>query len=312
MSGDRRLLILAAITFVAATVCLAAAEGDDDSRWTPLDISASMDADIILTPNEQFRCWDLAEHSHSPGQPPQVFSGHNVGYFWGSVVYVLAGRTYFDWQPGRGAKQYTIPAGAGLPSDGRLGVYQLYMDELEHPQWSASTTVHPTPGRNAVMLAKTTSKGPEPLRISLANSQRRRYDSARFLMVSRIGNPQHHGVNRIRLVAEYADHSQSKLWEGTVGYPFGNSVRSGGKDRWSVPPDQREALRMTCFAEGTGNITRINQVEEEPVVLVEFAKPLPLDAAKPLDAIVVENADEKPGTRWEVYLLAVSARPAGN
>jgi len=252
--------VAAAGILAAALLCLEAADppaADDAARWTALDISASMTGDVICTPNEYWRCVELLQlGTGGRAVPKEVFGGHDLaGPWYPSLSYTLEGGNYPDYAKAETLKTPRIvPAGSGLPPSGRVGIYQLYMDELEHPRWALSTKQDHLRGRNVVQFNRPNNKPDARMEIPLPPPQQKRYARMNFLFAA-TDFPQG-GVNNVRLLAVYADGTTEKLWQGKMSNVHGNAVlgrkkiRSAGSHRHGQCGRVERARRLFRYPEG--------------------------------------------------------------
>jgi len=316
------------LTFVLTCLALTACPGradrpaDDDARWVPLDISASMNYDAVCTPNEMLLCGRSYLSDRQDGDtdgdlranpieqhhyPHMLFGQHRMGRHWMSLSFAVGGATYPD---GRGrAQQTTIPPDGGIPPTGRAGIYQLYMDELEHPDWAISTRAGPKRGRNAIQF-RVPAREDARMTIPLPEPQRRRYRAINLLFAGTT-----HGLamrNRVRLSARYADGTLATLWEGRMGDVRGNAVVGWNKVEHRTRDGQREGLDMGYSIDASSYAVVVRRPGRwgGDVAMIEFDRPLALDPARTLDALVVERADPERETSWRVFFFAVSALAA--
>ena len=309
-----RVPFAAAGILAAALLCLGAADiepAGDAARWIALDISASMTGDVICTPNEYWRCVELLQlDAGGRAVPTEVFGGHDLaGPWYPSLSYTLEGGNYPDYANAETlATPRIVPAGAGLPPSGRVGIYQLYMDELEHLQWARSSRQDQFRGRNVVQLSRPHDKPDARMEVPLPLSQQKRYARINFLFAA-TDFPQG-GVNNVRLLAVYADSTTEKLWQGKMSNVYGNAVLAGNKTRYTVEKGQREAIAMDSAVGSSTHVVFFGKGAGH-VAMMEFEKPLTLKADKVLTSLAIESADEGKGQKtWTVNLFAASALAA--
>jgi len=293
-----------------------------DARWVPLDLSASMNYDAVCTPNEMLLCrlsylrdlrdgdtdGDLrANPIEQHHQPHELFGQHRMGRHWMSLAFAVSGATYPD---GRGRDdRRTVPPHGGIPPTGRAGIYQLYMDELEHRDWALSTRAGPKRGRNAIEF-RARDRDDARMVIPLPEPQRRRYSALNLLFAGTT-----HGTvaqNRVRLSASYADGTVATLWEGRMGDVRANAVRGWNKEVHTTLDGQREGLDMGYSIDASSYAAVVLRPGRwgGDVAMIEFDRPLALDPARTLDALVIERADPERETSWRVFVFAASALPA--
>ncbi|NIA21485.1 MAG: hypothetical protein GWP05_05860 [Anaerolineaceae bacterium] len=306
--------LVIAFGLLAATLLSAGAArratGGKAGRWVALDISASMAGDVICTPNEYWRCVELLQLGVSGrAVPKEVFGGHDLaGPWYPSLSYTLSGGNYPDYSSAATLKTpRLVPAGAGLPPSGRVGIYQLYMDELEHPRWALSSRQDQLHGRNVIQFNRPHNKPDARMEIPLPPSQQKRYARINFLFAA-TDFPQG-GDNRVRLLAGYADGTAQKLWQGKMSNVHGNAVLGRKKVRYTIEKGQREAIAMDSAVGSSTHVVFFGRGAGH-MAMMEFEKPLPLKADKVLTSLVVESADKKGRKSWTVNIFAASVLPA--
>lgn len=327
-------IILAAALLAALVVAdidppAAAAQGDAEPAapaeaegWQALDISAEMNNDVVQTPNEWLRCWqvihadvlrgdedgDLSGHTIEGRHTVHDLFGQNLG---GGGGYQVRGR----YPRYRGSREddvlwheFTEPS-QGLPRDGRVGRYRLHVDGFEHPEWARTGHGSPRRGRNAVRLVR--PREDRTLRIELPKVQQRRYRAVNLLFAAEDAG------NCVRVVAEYADGSEARLCQGAWADYHG---RTRFSDDVPEPtddgqPGQRQVVRLTPFANGW-RVPYFRDRRYGYACMMEFDQPLRLDARKALAALRLETVYDGPdgipvsNESWAVNVFAASAAPA--
>jgi len=291
-------------------------------QWVPLDLSASMNYDAVCTPNELLLCslsyLNDVQDGDTDGDvraspierrhyPHVLFSQHRMGKHWMSLSFAVGGATYPDGRGGNDRR--TVPPDGGIPPTGRVGIYQLYMDELEHPDWALSTRDNPKHGRNAIQF-RVAPGADAPLVIPLPESQRGRYRALNLLFAD-----SWHGTtaqNRVRLSARYADGTVARLWEGRMGDVRGNAVRGWNREVHTTLDGQREGLDIGYSIDASSYAAVVLRPGRwgGDVAMIEFDRPLALDPARTLAALVVERADPDHRASWRVFIFAASALAA--
>lgn len=303
---------------------LSAAPEPPADRWVPLDISAHMNHDVIQTPNEWLRCWDLyrqdvlrGDEDDDLGSNPlegkypvrNVFGQHGMGA-WTSFSYHICGAyPYFPGRDVTGLRWHERGDGQGLPADGRIGRYRLYMDELESPQWYAADVGRQDPvGRNAVRLTR--FREDTHIELTLPPSQQGRYKAVNLLFAAEIV----FGRNFVRISARYGDGSETRLFEGRLNDFFGpQTFQDDRRNLVDNPPQgQGVVIKYTPMACGYLSPGWRDQ-RNGRATMSEFAEPLRLDAAKVLEAVVLETVYQDADGRqlsaesWAVDIFAASA-----
>ena len=311
--GHARILVIAAVVLAAAMLSASAARretGGNEGRWVALDISASMTGDVVCTPNEYWRCVELLQLDvGGRAVPKEVFGGHDLaGPWYPSLSYTLTGGNYPDYSSAESLKTpRLVPAGAGLPPSGRAGIYQLYMDELEHPRWALSTRQDHLRGRNVIQFSRPHNKPDVRMEIPLPPSQQKRYARINFLFAA-TDFPEG-GDNRVRLLAGYADGTVQKLWQGKMSNVHGNAVLGRKKIRYAVEEGQLEAITMDSAVGSSTHVVFFGQGAGH-MAMMEFEKPPALKADKVLTSLIIESTDQKGRKSWTVNIFAASALPA--
>ncbi|MBN2584054.1 MAG: hypothetical protein JXL80_13395 [Planctomycetes bacterium] len=315
---------LAAAGLLAGGTPLTAAP-DDAAAWVALDLSAYMDRDVIQTPNEWIRCRDLVAQDILRGDEDEdmeqnkfegsytardTFGQHGMGA-WSHQSYHVRGR-YPTFGRDDVAQWQWADHAEGLPPDGRVGKYRLYMDELESPRWpTAAPDGRPALGRNAVQLMR--QREDRQLVMTLPASQQRRYRAVNLLFAAEVD----YGKNCVRISARYADGSSGQLFEGRLQDFHGpQTFEYDRRDlRVDPPRGQRQVVDYSPIANGYRE-PAFRSGAYGRATMSEFAEPLPLDAAKKLEAIVLETVyanrfgEPVAADTWAVDFFAASALPA--
>jgi len=306
------------------SAALAAPPADGAADWVPLDISAAMNYDVIQTPNEWLRCFDLYRRDVLLGDEDNDLRGNTVeGQYmvylvfgqhvmYGSISYHVQG-SYPSFPSGDVTRELVwqqLGQGQGLPPDGRVGRYRLYVDELESPEWHLSRQADPRPGRNAVRLSR--RREDAVLVLSLPHAQQRRYRAVNLLFAARPTQR-----NCLRIVAVYADGAEAPLFQGRLMDFYGPETFQTDRRQFpdGPPRGQRQVITYTPMANGWRRPYFRSELYGR-ATMSEFAAPLRLDAGKPLTALRLETVYENPGGEplsdpsWSVDVFAASALPA--
>lgn len=322
------LLALAALTAVRAagddapSGNAAPPRTPDADRWVALDISAAMEYDAVCTPNELLVCCQSYRRDAADGdtdgdlhgsqidrshRPHSEFGHHRLGAHWTSLSLSVAGGVYphvFD--------DSASPAGpdGGVPPDGRVGIYRLYVDELEHPDWAQSGPGHGRRGRNAIYVGG----GPKDdmrVEVPLPASQRGHYRSLNLLFAG--SEYSVYGKNDVRISARYADGTEQSLWQGRMGNLRGDAVIGWSREQYRTLPGQREGLDMKQSVDAWSNGAGLRGPGRHggDLALLEFERPLRLDPRRELAALIFDRDDDvEQIDYWKVWVFAASALPA--
>jgi len=296
----------------------------DLADWVPLDISAAMNYDAVQTPNEWARCYYLYKQDVERGDEDNDLRGSTIeGQYMVYVVFgqhVMSGSMSYHVQgsypsfpagdPTRGLIWQELGQGQGLPPDGRVGRYQLYVDELESPEWHLSSAADPRPGRNTVRLPR--PREDRTIVLTLSRSQQRRYRAVNLLFAARPGQR-----NCVRIVAVYGDATEARLFQGRLMDFYGPETFQSDRRQFTdgSPRGQRQVITYTPIANGWRRPYFRNELYGR-ATMSEFVTPLRLDAGKVLAALRFETVYENPGGEplsdesWSVDFFAVSALPA--
>lgn len=301
-----------------------------DDAWVALDISASMNNDVICTPAEWRRCVELYRYDRYLGDengdrrgrridranvPSVVFGGHRMGTYHSTLAYLVEGGRYLDFRGrvDRRRKLITVGTGQGIPRSGRIGIFRLHVDELEHADCAVSTGSASRMGRNAIRFGHDpTQERPAIVDVPIAPVQQGRYAVVNLLFAGSIGNLHHWGTNRLRLSARYEDGTSREIWRGHMGFVRGRS--RGDEVDYRLPENQVEALSMTLSATSGGSPTQpvigIQEAGWGKVAMLRFERPLPLDPSRRLVGFTFEEADGAGRGYWDADIFAISVRPA--
>ena len=291
-----------------------------EAGWLPLDLSKYMNRDAIQTPNEWMRSAQLHHEAllaaEEASQPPpsqlrltinNLFGDHSIAR-WSSTSYHVRGQYPRLSRDADGKLELKfIDQQQGLPHDGRIGPFRLYMDELESPDWSRAVAGGKRlVGRNVIRFGRWQQDSRKSL--ELAPGDQRKYRALNLLFAAEY----HHCRVYVRLSAEYADGHQQIIYQGELMDYIGRATWNGDRREYDQPDGQVEYYKY--LSKAGGYQLPSFSTGEGAMCLNAFERPLKLDGGRVLKALHIDSLYEVndkivSGENWGVLLFAAIALP---
>ncbi len=290
--------------------------------WHALDLSQHMNRDIIQTPNEWLRCFQIYHEALLASDDQdrtavasritcnRVFGDHSIAR-WSSLSYHVVGSyPHLKRDEEDENRLYMVHSqqDEGLPRDGKIGPFRLYMDELESADWRVANQDNGRiAGRNAISISRW--RQDLDYTLTLAEPDRRRYKSLNLLFAA----GDYGCKNYIQLLAEYEDGHTALLYEGGMMDYHGPEVYAGDRRGYDQPEGQVVYYRYQ--SKSGGYRTPGFSSSHGPIGMNVFERPLKLDPRRKLKALKVQTIMERDdkllsGEHWVIYIFAAIAMPA--